>query len=234
MSLKFEKILWDFDGTLTDSSRDVWESILWAGEKFGARIGGSFMEDDANLSKSLNEIFQMLRPFPGQEKFPIYEAYVNYHYRSLNGFSNTRLYKGIKELLNELLQNSAENIIVTNKPRIALEKLLYSKGWFRFFNNWICPDSLDACGQELGNKENMIGSLVYTNTAEREKYVLIGDSCSDVIAARSNRIDCIGVTYGDGDSDALQLVKPTYCVDSVESIRGILFADKNKVKLGQE
>ena len=232
MSLKFEKILWDFDGTLTDSSRDVWESILWAGEKFGARIGDFFMEDNSNLSKSLDEIFQMLRPFPGKEKFPRFEAYVNYHYRSLNGFLNTRLYKGMKELLNELLQNSVENIIVTNKPRVALEQILYRKGWFRFFDDWICPDSLDARGQELGNKENMIGSLLCTNTVEREKYVLIGDSYSDVIAARSNGIDCIGVTYGDGDPYALQLVKPTYCVDSVESIRGILFADKNKVKLG--
>lgn len=228
MSLKFKNILWDFDGTLADSSGDVWESLLWAADKFGARIGDFFTADNANLSKSLDEIFQMLRPIPGKEKFPKYEAYVNCHYRSLNSFSNTRLYKGIKELLNELLQNSVENIIVTNKPRVALEQILYRKGWFRFFDNWICPDSLDACGQELGNKENMIGSLLYTNTVEREKYVLIGDSYSDIIAARSNGIDCIGVTYGDGDPYVLPLAKPTYCVDSVEGIRGILFADKNK------
>lgn len=46
----------------------------------------------------------------------------------------------------------------------------------------------------------------------------IGDTWSDVEASRENQIDCIGVTYGDGEEEMLLSKNPTYCARSVDEI----------------
>lgn len=47
---------------------------------------------------------------------------------------------------------------------------------------------------------------------------MIGDRKYDLIGARENQIDAIGVTYGFGSLEELKNEKPTYIVDHVNDI----------------
>ena len=54
--MKYRIRLWDFDGTLADTGRDVWNSIQYAAKKCGGEIDRDYMKKDSNLGKPLAEI----------------------------------------------------------------------------------------------------------------------------------------------------------------------------------
>jgi len=71
-------------------------------------------------------------------------------------------------------------------------------------------------------KSELISYILEKTGCKPEETVYIGDTWSDVIAARENNIDCIGVTYGDGDTGELLAENPRFCVDSVCELKKIL------------
>lgn len=219
--MKYKIILWDFDGTLADTAMDVWASLDYAAQQCGGELPDSF-KSRSNLSLPMSELYSMVTPFPGDEKSKIFEKLVQVHYRTKNRFDQTVLYPGIKELLRSLQKNGVANYIVTMKPEQALKSILIDKGWHTYFEGSLSPDSYYESLQREMTKAEMIATVIVQTDFDKKDYVYIGDTWSDVEASRKNQIDCIGVTYGDGNEDMLRSKKPKYCARSVDEIACIL------------
>lgn len=227
--MRYRLVLWDFDGTLADTGADVWDSLNYAAACCGARLPEEFTADNANLSKSVSDIFRYLIPFPGDEAYETFNADVAAHYRALNDFAHTRLYSGVLPLIGALRRNRVRNVIVTNKPCQALERLLHIKGWGSLFDGWITPDWISSdCPHEQTtgemSKTAMIAKMIALYNAAPGNCVYVGDTWSDVQSAHANGIDCIAVTYGDGDVVKLHEQRPEYCVNSVDEVAAVLLA----------
>ena len=216
--MRYRLVLWDFDGTLADTGADVWASLSYAAARCGARPEEGFMADDANLSASVADIFRHLIPFPGEAVYPAFDADVSTHYRTVNDFAHTRLYPGVVRLVGTLRRRRARNVIVTNKPRQALERLLLVKGWASLFDGWITPDYFDG---DM-SKTDMIAAMIGRYGVGPQACVYIGDTWSDIQAAHANGIDGIAVTYGDGDVAGLRAQHPRYCVDNLDEVAAVL------------
>ena len=70
--MKYDIVLWDFDGTLANTGQDVWGSLEYAARVLGGEIRKQFRADDSNLGKSMEEIFLAIEPALDdglQEKF---------------------------------------------------------------------------------------------------------------------------------------------------------------------
>lgn len=215
--MKYNYILWDFDGTLAYTGADVWGSLEYAAQKCGGTIPAQYRKDDSNLGKSVWEIFHQVTPFPGEDKYEEYDELVRIHYRTISEYPGTCLYEGIRELLLRLREKGAVNSIITMKPREALERILDKKGWGGYFEERYSPDSFSGTEK---TKSELIRHVI-----EREpdkSYVYIGDTWSDVRAAHDNGIPCIAVTYGDGDTEKLTGEQPEYIADDVSGIADIL------------
>ena len=59
---------------------------------------------------------------------------------------------------------------------------------------------------------------------------MVGDRKYDILGAKANDIDVIGVTYGYGEKKEIELAEPTWIVDSVSSLKKLLV---KKTKIGQ-
>lgn len=215
--MRYNYILWDFDGTLAYTGADVWGSLEYAAQKCGGTIPLLYRKEDSNLGKSVWEIFHQVTPFPGEDKYKEYDDLVRIHYRTISEYPGTYMYEGIRELLIRLRENGAVNSIITLKPEEALERILDKKGWGVFFQERYSPDSFPGTEK---TKSELIRHVI-----EREPdrdYVYIGDTWSDVRAAHDNGIPCIAVTYGDGDTVKLTGENPEYIVDDVSGIADIL------------
>ena len=125
--MKYKMILWDFDGTLAYTGKDVWNSLEYAAEKCGGRLPEEFVSEDSNLGKSVKEIFQRIVPVPEEEKYAMFEELVRVHYRTLSEYQDTYLYPGIYELLLDMKEAGIINYIITMKPEEALERILEKK-----------------------------------------------------------------------------------------------------------
>lgn len=217
--MKYKMILWDFDGTLAYTGKDVWDSLQYAAKKCGGELPEAFIKEDSNLGKTVEEVFRQIIPAPEKEQYETFDAMVRVHYRMFNEFKYTHLYPGIHELLLQTREAGVSHYIVTMKPREALERILMKKGWGNFFDGWVSPDSFPGTER---TKSEMIGYVMKSSHLEESQYIYIGDTWSDVQAAHENKIRCIGVTYGDGDAGRLCAYKPEYCADNVSEIQKIL------------
>lgn len=213
---KYKVIFWDFDGTVADTGRDVWNSIQYAAQKCGGKIPEEFRKDNSNLGKPIKDIYQEICPYSGDEKLKEFDEWITKHYRQLSEYEDTHMYAGIREILESMRNRNIKNYIITMKPQKALERILKIKHWENLFDGWLSPDSL------LGNeksKSELIQYLINVMTYEKSKFIYIGDTWSDVVAAHNNGIACMGVSYGDGDAEKLRRYNPEYFVNTVEEIK---------------
>ena len=217
--MKYQMVLWDFDGTLAYTGRDVWITLEHAAAKCGGRLPKEFTGRDSNLGKTVKEVFHQIIPKPEEEKYEMFEEVVRVHYRTLNEYQNTYLDPGIRQLLLKTRAAGMIHFIITMKPQEALEKILKQKDWKVLFDGWISPDSFPGAER---TKSEMITDVMRKSGLEASQYVYIGDTWSDVDAACENGIDCIGVTYGDGDTKQLCARKPKYCAQDVSEIEKII------------
>lgn len=217
--MKYKMILWDFDGTLAYTGRDVWNSLEYSAAKCGGKLPPEFTRNDSNLGKPMREIFGKILPALDEEKQGKFEELVRIHYRTQNEYKDTDLYPGIRELLLEMRESGVIHYIITMKPEEALARILEKKNWTDLFDGFVSPDSFP--GNER-TKGEMIAHVMQEFCMEKCKYVYVGDTWSDVTAAAENEIDCIAVTYGDGDTEQLRASNPGYCVHNVSEIKNIL------------
>lgn len=207
----YNAVIFDFDGTIAYTAKDVWGSIEYATKRLGCIVPAVIMNDDSNLGLSTLEIFKELEPTPHIEKFEGFNKDISRHYRNISMYPETYLYPGVEELIKLLIKKDIPRYIVTMKPKEPLERILKIKEWDLMFDGWYTPDCFEGVTY---TKEELIKILIDTSLQGYE-CVYIGDSYTDVIAARKNNIDCIGVTYGDGDIQKIIDQKPTYVFDDV-------------------
>lgn len=212
--MKYNAVIFDFDGTIAYTSKDVWGSIEYAANRIGSIIPEAVKKDDSNLGSSTLELFNMLEPLPSTERFADFDRYISEHYRSITMYPATFVYPGMEDLIKLLMQKNIPRYIVTMKPKVPLERILRIKKWDFMFNGWYTPDFTEG---KTYTKEELLRELISTKL-KGYNCVYIGDSYTDVIAAQNNKLDCIGVTYGDGDKQKLIDQKPTYIFDDIYRI----------------
>ena len=214
---KYDEILWDFDGTLAYTGKDVWNSLEYAAAECGGTFPKAFVENDSNLGLSVMEIYRQLDPYPGEKNFLRFDALVTRHYRELSDYNDTYLYPGILETIHQISENGLKQYIITMKPQEALERILMKKGWESLFDGWYSPDSFDDRDR---TKSELISHVIAETGAK--KYIYLGDTWSDIAASRENHIDSIAITYGDGETRLLLEQNPTFVADNAFEIGKIL------------
>ena len=117
------------------------------------------------------------------------------------------------------------NYIITLKPEEALLRILKKKGWTDLFEGCFSPDSF---GEVIRSKAQVIEDVMASGQMERESVVYIGDTYSDVTAAHENHIHCIGVTYGDGDTNKLLETGPDELAANGEELKKRLEQEDNR------
>lgn len=200
---RFTAVLFDFDGTVARTAEDVWDSVRYGFTACGLELPADFSGDNRNLFQSPGEMVERLYPGSGPALCQRADEAVAHHYRELSTHPNTALFPGIKELLELLLEERIPTGILSNKAHPALGRLLELKGWDRCFTSY--RGSLPTDG-DLGDKVHRLRHYMKDFDVTNAAY--IGDSASDVIAAKENGLLSIGLTYGDGDGELVKKSGP--------------------------
>jgi len=191
-------LLFDFDGTIADSSRGIIASLKYALKKNGA---GADVTDE----KIKNSIGPPLIPFiervlEGKADEMMMKAIaVSYreHYTE-EGLFMAGLYEGLENAL-KFLSVKYVLFVVSSKPEEFLEKIISALGVRKYFRNIYGP----GLGLTPLKKAELIKACMAENNLQADECVMIGDKAEDVIAAKSNGIKTAGVLYGFGTSAEL-------------------------------
>lgn len=207
--MRFDGFIFDFDGTLADTSEGVLGSVEYAIASLGL----------SPLSP------QQLRSFIGPSLFHSFTKTVGMSeddamraiglYRSVykpKGVYQCRLYGGMAELLTELA--SVGTVAVASaKPQEQLVLAAAHLG--------VDKIAAKVCGSDPTVRENDKADIL-RRAMVGSRPVMIGDSPYDIIAARDVGIPSVAVAYGFTDKAALIDAKPDFIADTVADLRQLL------------
>jgi phosphoglycolate phosphatase len=212
----YEIILFDLDGTLTDPKVGITSSIQYALQKMGI-----YEEDTEKLTPFIGPpLLGSFKEFYQMSDEEAKQAIVYYRERfAVTGLYENQVYLGMEELLANLYKQGKILVVATSKPTEFSVKILEHFNLFQYFTA-IIGSNLDGTRTDKGDVIEF--ALTNQNLAERSKIVMVGDRKYDVIGAKRNGIDVIGVTYGYGSYDELVAAEPNYIVSSVEELSALL------------
>lgn len=184
-------ILFDLDGTLTDSAPGIVNGVRYALSRFGIRA-----EDPESLARQfvgppLSESFPAAYGLSAEETERAI-VYFREYYNDTGVYENSP-YPGIPELLSRLKQAGKRLILATSKPMPLARKVLEHFELLRFFDR-VCAGDLE---EKRNTKAEIVAdALAMLETPERARAVMVGDRDYDVIGAHANNLACIGTLYG--------------------------------------
>ena len=214
----FSHILFDLDGTLTNSRLGIANSLKYAlsqmqidsySDEILQRFIGPPLQDGFKNLFGLNERNTEL----AVEHFRTYFGE--------KGWCENEPYQGISELLEELHLSGKRVYIVTSK----LEK--YAKMIIRHFefDRYITDlQGAESTGKHSGKGELIAELMERNRISPSSSVVMIGDTHYDMIGAKEKEISCIAVRYGFGTLDSLRACNPDYLIESVDELAGLLFS----------
>ena len=206
-------ILFDLDGTLTDSGEGIINCAILALEHYGLPIP-SREDMRVFVGPPLAESFinHGVPADKAEEAVAIYRS----RYIPIGKFENNP-YPGIRELL-ETLQNAGHKLYVaTSKPEGMSIDILKHFDLDRYFTR-ICGASMDS---SRNTKEAVIEYLMET-TGERENMVMVGDTIFDVLGAKHHGIPVIGVSWGYGKVEEMEQAGADAIVHTMEELLEVL------------
>lgn len=183
-------LLFDLDGTLTDSG----EGIIRCGQETLAHFGLEVPDYDDLRPMVGPPLRDSLRRFGISEEnmdeaIEVYRvAYVDH------GQYENFPYPGIEDLLKRLCADGHKLYVATSKPEVMAQHILKHFGLDRYFNV-ICGSTLD--GNRI-TKAEVIRHLL-AQLPENEKIIMIGDTIYDIEGANELDLPSIGVAWGYGD-----------------------------------
>ncbi len=193
----YKWILFDLDGTLTDSGEGIINSAVYALKKYNIDT-----KDRSELKKfigpPLHDSFKMFYGFSEEESIQAVKYFREYY--SEKGIFENRLYGGIAETLEEIKKSGRKIALATSKAEKFALRVLEHFDIEKYFD-FIAGSIMDG---RRSSKAEII-SFVLNNCAVQDlsQAVMIGDREHDIYGAENAGIDSIGVLYGYGSKDEL-------------------------------
>lgn len=206
-------ILFDLDGTLTDSGEGIIKCVIYALEKFGLPI-----PPRENLryfvGPPLHESF-VRQGVPAERAEEAVAAYRE-RYVPTGMFENTP-YPGVRELLEKLKAEGHTLYVASSKPEWMCVDILKHFDLAKYFA-MICGATMDT---SRTNKETVIEYLIQEN-GRADNMVMVGDTKFDVLGAKAHGIPCIGVSWGYGSVSDMQQAGAVSIADTMEQLLEML------------
>ena len=208
----YDVFLFDLDGTLTDPSVGITNSVAYALDKFGITV-----EDKKSLYKFIGpplvEGFSEFYGFSHQDSLKATEYYRETF--SVKGIYENKVYDGVPEMLERLNRMGKKVILATSKPEKFAKEILRYFDLAKYFH-FVAGATFDST---RNTKDAVISyALSEAGIDDKQKTVMVGDREHDVIGANANGIDSIGVLYGFGNREEMTAAGATHIIEKVHDI----------------
>lgn len=195
MSKQFDLIVWDWDGTLADSTGMITKAVVDAAEQVGLpKLDPAAARNiiGLGLKESIHALFGDLPADLAQKLAMQYSA--NYY----AGESEIPLFAGAKDTIIELNRRGFKLAVATGKGRRGLNLALEHCGLGNYFH---ATRTVDECFSKP--HPQMLDELMDILVATPERTLMIGDTSYDLQMAKNASVQAVAVTFGAHSHDKL-------------------------------
>lgn len=212
----YEYVFFDLDGTLTDSGEGIINAAIYALEKYNIEVN-----DRSELRKfigpPLQDSFSTDYGFQEDEIEDVIKIFREYY--SEKGIFENTIYENIQTVLFELKNRGKKLVVATSKPEVFTKKVLDHFNISSYFD-YVSGATLN--NEKIKKVDIIRDAICKLGITDKSKVVMVGDRKLDVLGAKENGIDSIGVLWGYGDLLELEKVGPTYIAEKVLDLLEII------------
>lgn len=211
--MKFEAVIFDFDGTVADTGRGVKNAIKHALNTYNIPVG-----DEAGLDyfigPPLYEGFEHVYGLTPEFASRLVDEYRVYY--SEKGVYECDLYPGLMEFLKKLKESGVKLAVASSKPKHFLDTVVSFIGADKYFDFVIGPELTN----HNANKTTLILSACEAlGVSPSKKVAMIGDRFYDIEGASGAGVTSVGITFGYGSYEELSEHGADIIVSSVEELK---------------
>lgn len=192
----FDNILFDLDGTLTDSFDGIANAALYALENLGANF---YLKADLNFFIGPPIFDSFNRIFDGDQTKVNRAVTLYREYFDKRGWKENRVYDGVPQMLHQLKEMGKTMAVATSKPEHFSRRITEYFGLNEYFA-FVAGASMDT---SRAQKAQVIEYALSKTGFDREKTIMIGDRNHDILGAKKCGLKSMGVLYGYGDKPEL-------------------------------
>ena len=206
-------ILFDLDGTLTDSEPGIIHSVQHALAAFGITA------DPTELRSYIGPpLINSFRDTAGLSEADAQRAVTVYReYFSVQGLYENALYPGVSEMLKAVRAAGNTLAVATSKPEIFARRIIDYFQLDSFFEA-VCGADLEGLRSE---KPDVI-RYALDQLHHPADVIMVGDRKHDILGARENGLDAVGVLYGYGSRTELEQAGTHRLVSTVPELETLL------------
>lgn len=188
MKKQFDLIVWDWDGTLADSTGMIAEAVVLAAEQVGLpklELQAARNIIGLGLRESIHALFGDI---PAEQAQALAKQY------SANYFAGEQaipLFSGVQDTITELSRRGYKLAVATGKGRRGLNLALDRSGVKQYFQ---ATRTVDECFSKP--HPQMLDELMDHLVTTPERTLMIGDSTYDLQMAQNAGVQSLGVTFG--------------------------------------
>ena len=212
----YQYLLFDLDGTLTDPGLGITNSVMFALKKFGVEV-----QERASLYKFIGPpLLDSFRDFYGFSAEDSERAVRYYReYFSRQGLFENEVYDGVPTLLARLKQRGRTLIVASSKPEVYVVEILKHFELYDYFD-LVAGATMDPSRSQ---KADVIRyALARAGITEPSSALMIGDRKHDILGARENGLDALGVLFGYGSREELKAAGAAFLAETPAEIESFV------------
>lgn len=210
MGRNYDLLVFDWDGTLIDSTGAIVEAIQAACRDLGLPEPSDACASHV-IGLGLGDALRYSVPTLSEDRFPQMVARYRSHFLSRD--HELSLFSGVFELVSELHAAGYHLAVATGKSRAGLNRSMERCGLGAYF-------SATRCADECHSKPHpqMLEELLSEFLVPPERALMIGDTTHDLQMASNAGVSALAVAYGAHPAEALDALNPLARLQSVEEL----------------
>lgn len=215
MSYTASNLLLDLDGTLVDSQPGILSSCRAALRALGHETDPE-MDITAIIGPPIEDVMRyLLRSFGDDRVAEAVDAYRSDY--GTRGLLLSELYQGIREALVELHSRGTRLLLATSKRQSFAQRILDNHGLSGLFQG--VYGSVPGAG--LDHKPELLAHILKDAGLDAEACLMIGDRKFDIVGAHANRMRAVGVLWGYGSREELELAGADLLIDTPSELKSL-------------
>lgn len=210
-------ILFDLDGTLIDSRKDITDSV----NRMLTSLNLPPKEESLIASFVGSGVTNLIRKSLGEEQESLFERALKIFRQDYDEhlLDHTSLYPDVRDVVETLARAKVYQAVITNKPLYFSEKILKGLAVRGYFH--------DVMGGDMDFPKkpapDVVNYLAGKFGVEKAKILLVGDSVMDIQTGKNAGVKTCAVTYGFGERRTLEEAKPDYLIDTFGELLKIAY-----------
>lgn len=207
-------IIFDLDGTLVDSRRDIATAVNFTLKNFGLKEK-SRKEITSYIGRGVRDL---VRKSLGAKKETLLEKalFVFEDYYRKHFADKSVLYPNVKEALEHF--KNKKKVVITNRNHEFALLTLKALGIYEYFEHIAGGDDINCAKPSPCPLDKIIAEL----SVDKEKTIIVGDMDIDVLAGKGARITTCAVSYGIGKKENIIKAKPDFIIDDISKLKDII------------